>query len=248
MTYAEKQARAEAKRRILLDFLASGEVFSTVEIAALLLQCSRRAAQSTVGGLERDGALKSEEIENAGRKSKIYGITPHGLALIDKWDMPFHELGRTSPAFLAHKLDGQRMRIKAEAAGWTAFVPERLQKMQESPRERTAAKGKGKDSEKIPDFIATSPKGDRVAIEIERTIKTPRRYESVLLAHLKSIKAGRYAFVAYVCPDGLEKLVERAFARVETIRFEGENVKVTDSHRARFAFFSYSKFAQKKGA
>ena len=40
MTYTEKIERAAHKREVLLDFLASGEVFTTVAMAAELLQLS----------------------------------------------------------------------------------------------------------------------------------------------------------------------------------------------------------------
>ena len=40
-----------------------------------------------------------------------------------------------------------------------------------------------KGLKKIPDAIATSPSGERVVIEIERYVKTPKWYVEIISAH-----------------------------------------------------------------
>lgn len=54
----------------------------------------------------------------------------------------------------SHRLDTQRMRLAAEKAGWTQWVPER------------ALQGRG--LKKVPDAAAIDTRGHLVAIEIER--------------------------------------------------------------------------------
>ena len=52
-----------------------------------------------------------------------------------------------------------------------------------------------------PDAVAVDPQGNRIAIEIERHVKTLKRYEAVFAIYLQSIKRGEYAAVHYICPD-----------------------------------------------
>jgi len=227
MTHAQRTARAQAKAEILLKFLGSGEVYTTADIASSLLQIDRSRAAACLKSLEQAGALKSEAHEVRARVTKLFGITPHGLALAGCFDNPHFELGRTNPSWITHRLATQRMRIAAEAAGWTDWTPER------------AILNQGLKLKKVPDAAATDPAGRRVAVEIERHCKTPKRYSEIIVAYLLEIKAGRYQEVHYVCPTGTEKLIEKSFSRIESVKFNGEVVKLEAKHRARFKFFSF---------
>lgn len=238
LTYAEKQARAEAKRRMLIEFLASGEVYTTIEVAALLLQCSERTAARTADQLIRAESILARQIDGrAGKPVIAYGVTPDGLATVGKIGNPCMEGWTIAPDLLAHKILGQKARIVGETLGWTDWEPERLIKA----REFKTWKGGGNQSkDKTPDYLATSPEGKRTAIEIERTLKTPSRYASIMASHLLAMKAGKWSRVVYITPDEKRAAVEASFARVEKLRHAGENVPVTDQHRARFRFLSFS--------
>ena len=227
MTHAERCARAAAKQQILLEFLASGEVYTTTDIATDLLQITRRRAAACLAALERAGALKSETHSVNARQIKIYGVTPHGLAMADApASAPYFELGRTNPAWINHRLDTQRMRIHAEGASWSDWTPERALRLQ--------------SLKKIPDAVATNPAGSRIAIEIERFAKTPKRYGELICAYLQEIKSGKYEEVHFVSPPGIERLIQNAFRKVESVKFNGEIVKLEAKHFARFKFFSFS--------
>lgn len=76
----------------------------------------------------------------------------------------------------------------------------------------------------------------RVAVEIERTIKTPLRYSQIIPAALRDVKAGRYDRVQYLSPQGRADAVFRALHRVETVKVGGDSVRLTDQHWARFSF------------
>lgn len=231
MSYAERMARAQAKAEILLKFLASGEVYITAEVAADLLQIDRSRAAATMNRLEREGALKSETHDVRARYVKQWGITPHGLALADCFGNPFVELGRTNGMQLEHRAACQRMRLKAENAGWTQWTPERILRLEKL--------------KKIPDAVATSPAGTRVALEIERNVKTPKRYAELIVAYLLEVKAGRYDEVHFVCPPGVEKLVQKALSRIDAVKFNGDVVKLEAKHRDRFRFFSFDNWPPK---
>lgn len=227
LSRAEIDARAVEKRQRVVDFLASGEVFTGPRIVAQLVDTGLRNAQRLLAAMVRDGVLVSEKIDVLG--GMIYGVTSRGLSFSLLDDIgPHFERGRVSPFFIAHHLDCQTARLQAEAAGWSDWTPDR----------RLAARG----LKKIPDAIATAPDGAKYGVEMERTIKTPKRYAEIILTHLQQIKAGYYASVIYVSPRGESRAVERAIHRVETVRVNGESVRLTDAHFARFLFLNLDEF------
>lgn len=127
MTYEERQARAQAKRGIILGFLASGEVYTSVVVAGQVMAASPSASERTLNGLVRDGALKFESHMVGSRKMHVYGITPHGLALMNRFDRPYFQLGRTNSSYISHHLETQRARLAAEEAGCTDWTPGKQQ-------------------------------------------------------------------------------------------------------------------------
>lgn len=192
MTPAERAQRAADKRRVLLRFLRD-EVYTTTPIAALLLGLSERQARRTVAGMERDGLLRTERVEIApGYAYMLHGITAHGQAHafnIDTEQPSPRYFGdrRVSPMFLPHGLTLQRLRVQAERAGWRDWTP----------GDRLA----GFDNDARPDAVATDTQGVLWCVECELTVKTTKRYQSVLFSRLRSIKEGRYARVVWICKD-----------------------------------------------
>lgn len=223
MSFLEKQSRAQAKRELILQFLAGGEVFSTVTILARLLSASPSSTTRTLDSLIRDGALKSESHLIHRRHSSVYGITPHGLGLVGKFDARYFELGKTNTTYIPHHLNTQLARLNAEGNGWVDWEPGKILH--------------GQGLEKVPDALATSQDGRRVAIEIERHIKTPKRYSEIISAHLQAITQKRWAEVHYLCPGSLQKKVEAAFAHIESVLVKGERVQLQQKHRDCFKFF-----------
>ena len=232
MTHAQRMARAAEKAGTLLQFLGSGEVYTTAPIVADLLQIDRSRAIACLRALEKQGALKSEQQYFNAREQRIYGITPHGIAMADTFDCPHFELGRTNAGYIQHRLDTQRVHIAAMKAGWTDWTAERLLRMQ-------ALK-------KVPDAVGTDTTGKRVAIEIELNAKTPKRYAEFIVKHLLEIKAGKYAEVHFVCPATVKTYVENAFRKVVSVKFNGEVVPLEAKHRAPFRFFSFDEWPVKK--
>ena len=231
MTRAQINARAQAKEQILLDFLASGEVWTTPPIIAGLLGLSVRRAQSQAQKMEQQGLVVTEKVE-LGRGVTLVGITPQGLAYSTHpraGETSRFEPGRVSEAFIHHHIDTQRARLQAEAAGWTWEAGKLLY-----------AKG----WHKVPDALATSSTGERVAIEIERTIKTPLRYQQIIPQALRDVKSGHYDRVQYLSPQGRADAVERALRRVAVVKVSGDSVKLTDQHWARFSFANLTDWPQ----
>jgi len=224
MSFLEKQSRADAKRELVLQFLASGEVFSTVAILSRVISASPSSTTRTLDYLVRDGALKSERHVIQCRHSHIYGITAHGLGLVGKFNVRHFELGKTNTSYISHHIDTQIARLNAEENGWRNWQP-----------------GKslyGQNLEKVPDAIATNPVEKRVAIEIERHIKTPKRYGEIISAHLQAITQKRWAEVHYICPDNLHQKIEAAFTHIDSVLVKGERVPLQQKHRDCFKFFA----------
>ncbi len=223
MNYQERSARAEAKRTLILMFLASGEVYSIIQMVTRLLSCSASSAERTLSALVKDGALKTEQHLIGSRMSNIYGITSHGLALVDIFDRPYFQLGRTNSAYIPHHLETQTARLNAEGAGWSSWQPGK------------ALHNRG--FEKIPDALVISPAGIRVAIEIERHIKTPKRYSEIIAAHLQSITQRKWDEVHYISHAALFNKVAGAFQHIDSIPVHGDKVRLEQKHRDRFKFF-----------
>lgn len=225
MTHQERQARASEKRERLLGFLASGEVWTSTQLAAEVLRVSRPVALNTLTSLGKEKALVSESHMIAGRTQKIWGITSHGLALAGLADVvPAFQLGRTNPSHIQHHLLTQQARIAAESAGWGGWVPGKLLYTREL--------------RKVPDAAVTAPSGKRVAVEIERYIKSHKRYADIIAAYLRDIKDGHLDEVHYLSPSGLHVPLEKVFRGIKTFSFAGEQVQVEERHQNRFKFYA----------
>jgi len=227
LTHAEIKSRAMAKRQSVLDFLASWEVFTNSRIVAALVGVGIRNSQRLLTSMTRDSLLVAQKIDPLG--NTIYGITPRGVALSSLDDPgPHFEIRRVGALHIAHHLDCQTARLAAESEGWGNWVPDR----------RLASRG----LKKVPDAVSTAPWGATFALEMERTIKTPKRYAEIIAAHLLQIKSGYYTHVIYISPRNESTAVQRALKRVKTVRVNGETHRLTDAHFARFTFVNLEQF------
>ena len=222
----ERQVRIEHKRRKLLRFLRD-ETWSSLPVMASLLVISEPAMYKTLCQMERDGFLLRYKVPEL--NMSLWGITSKGLLFA--WDenepmknRPYFEPSKLSVVTIAHYLYIQRARLAAEQAGWIAWMPgNRLPK----------------EIKKRPDAVVTNPSGQRVAIELERSIKTVKRYEAIFATYLQMIKQGEYVMVHYVCPDAtFAPRLTRLFQLIQAVPVVGERVPLTEKHRARFPVFA----------
>lgn len=225
---AERMAKRDEKRRAILRFLRD-ETWSCADVLATVAGInSRQVAHRTLSAMERDDLVKRHKLPIAGRVDlTAWGITPNGLG----WafdpsepyeDRPYFEPSRLTLSRVPHQLDLQRARITAEAKGWTEWTRgERL-------GFKTAIR---------PDAIARHPNGHRVAFEVERTIKTRKRYQQILADHLGQIQADHWKAVFYLCDEGLAPRVEKIFQSIDHVMFEGNRVPITN-HLGRFRFLN----------
>jgi hypothetical protein len=202
---AERTRRAIDKESRVLCFLRD-EVYSTTSILALVMGVGERAARTVLNRMEKKGLLLKDAVQFMGMKAVplwgitstgiLHNLTPEQVAIVN---LRYHSPGSVKALTIAHTLDTQECRLYCERElqfkGWT---PDRL------------LPGKGLKKSDVnrwdhyPDGLGEVMQQEKqitykVAIEIERTRKTPGRYIDVVKAHLRNIQKGRYARVWYFC-------------------------------------------------
>ncbi|MBV1776015.1 replication-relaxation family protein [Burkholderiaceae bacterium DAT-1] len=236
---AKRMARAEEKRRTALRFLRD-EIWTTVDVISHLLAIAYPAAYALMKQLKQVGYVNSGTVfipsHRGVVRSVLYGITAQGLAYA--WDLsedpeqrsPW-ESSKISPLFVPHQIATQKARIRAEKLGWSAWKPARMMM--------------GTGLSKIPDGEMINLEGQCIAVEIEREIKTDKRYEAVLGAYIALIKRDRrWSRIDYLCPDQeFAARLARNFGRLKQLRLEGKNGKAThvgelsQAHLDHFRFY-----------
>jgi hypothetical protein len=94
---------------------------------------------------------------------------------------------------------------------------------------------------KRPDALAASPTGKRVALEVERTMKTTKRYEIVLVQYLKLLKADELDLVVWASPtEDFSRRLRSIITSIQTVRVEGKKVAIDPArHHCNLRFVSY---------
>jgi len=223
--YSEREARRKRKREAAIRFLAL-ETWTIQRVLQSVLRCSRSASYKLISQLEKEGIIRSHAIEDL--RLTALGITPHGVAIASsEYDLPISlatfQPSKIRPVSVAHRIDLQRARVAAEGSGWTDW---------------TLAKSLPKTWTKLPDAVAQSASGQIVAVELERVVKSRRRYEAILSQHLQAITQGRYDIVHYVSPSRpVASAIDRMFRSVSRVPVGGQRVTLSAKHRARLPVF-----------
>ncbi|ECO5951750.1 hypothetical protein G4F23_004602 [Salmonella enterica] len=231
--YQKRMARNAEKQRAVLRFLRH-EYCTTADIVAQLLGVSALPpVYRFLNALTEKGYLRCVSYPIAGRNVRVWGLTPHGVAFaFDDGEtaeaIPAFQPSKVSVTNLPHKLDVQRLRLLMERAGATnwRYMVGRL-------------KSSGmKQADALAEFD-----GKTVAFEVERTVKSRKRYAEVLSSYLFNRKAQGIDEIWYLCPDAATlRRVESAITGVDEIVSPqtGEARKVATLDRARL--FSPFKF------
>lgn len=232
---AQRQERIEAKRRLILRWLRE-EIYTTREVAQTLLGLTPSPTKITLANMRRDGLLHMEQVIcPSGWKPVLYGITAHGQGMaFDPGELPSDrtfEPGRVGLTVLQHTITLQLARLRAERAGWRDWqVCDRL--------------GKWVADQGRPDAIATDPQGTVWAIELELTMKTTKRYESVIFERLRQIRAGMYARVVWLSPtqaqsDRLGSIIKGIREFTREVNGSKQHVLIDpETHHPKLAFVS----------
>lgn len=236
--HRERFARAAEKRHLLLRFLRD-ELYTTPKVAGMVMGVGERAARQTLAPLEAAGLIKRWPIQifEGLQTITIVGITTMGQVhafdpatekVIDRAFDP----ARFSVMFLQHTLDIQRLRIEATATG---------QVKQWVNGDRLAAIKAG---EKKPDAVCLTASGVRIAIEAERSIKSPKRYQAIVEGHLTAMHQGKWQRVVWTFPDAhtMER-VEAMIVGISRVRVAGIDTLIDPAkHHTNFRFCLYEMF------
>lgn len=231
--YKERIERRTLRHQQVLTFLRD-ETWSSAAVIREVMQCSPTQVTKTMQQLAKLRLVARHYVEES--SMAIWGITPHGLAHawinVDEMEArPHCEPSRMSALAVPHHLDVQLARLRAERAGWSDWK-----------RDALLPKGMAKR----PDAIATDQQGNMVAVEVERHIKTLKRYESVLAAYLQAMRRGELSMVHYVTPSSaLAERLKRVLGLVQAVPVMGQRVPLTDKHRSRFVITSLTEWPPK---
>lgn len=237
---AERDRIKAEKQSKVLSFLLE-ERFSTAAVLALLLKMTPNGVHRTLLKMEKEGLIKlhTVDFELSAWNLKIWGLMPKGalLAADMNEDLNFFEVGRTKPITIAHSLALQRVKVIALINRWVEW--ESSSKMLKKANENRST------WIQVPDAVARSPKGRKVAVELERTVKTPKRYVEILANYAEMMSMGIIDEVIYVCPAQLTARLERLFHRIEKIIFKGKVIPTPSGLLERFYFISYEEWEKR---
>ena len=201
LTRQENRQRNREKVLKVLRFLRTS-IYSTAELLGELMALKARTGiHRTLFNMERKQLIRRHTYPEFGGHLTLWGITPNGQELsIQNGDEPlsiFFNPSKVSLPLLQHYLGLQKIRIRAEAAGWRNVI----YCDRPSVYKGSAAQNQDTINEKIrPDLLAIHPQGRIVAIEYERSLKwTPRYKQHVIPGHVRRLNAGEYAQVAWIC-------------------------------------------------
>jgi hypothetical protein len=195
---------------------------------------SRTAAHKNLARMEDEGLLRRHKVEGLGGGAiTLWGITSHGQALAfdPATEAPvasYFEPNRVAEITIRHALDLQRLRMQGERAGWRDWTNgDRLPEL---------LKGG-----KRPDAMATSPAGLKTAIEIERTIKTSKRYEQILASYLMALKSEQVHQVVWLSPtDDLALRLRAIVLGIRSVTIQKQRFAVDpQKHHGRLSFLGY---------
>lgn len=230
----ERAVRREDKRSNVLKFLRQ-HIWSTQENLQLVMQLgSRQAAHKTLSQMEVELLIRRYTFKGLGGSVTLWGITAHGQSVAfnvntEQVIKSYFEPSRISEQNIRHQIDLQKLRIAAELHGWRNW--------QDGDRLGVLLK-----DAKRPDGIAINGKGLKVAIECERTFKTYKRYESILLSYLKLIKSEEISCVVWVAPtQDLADRLKAIITSIQVLKIAGQSVQIVPSkHHVNLHFCAYA--------
>jgi len=221
-----RAARNEEKKQLLLEWLVDF-TWTTPAIAGQVMGvASRGAINKSLTHLEQKGLIRSAKLQlMTGRTQRIVGVTPDGLLWCEKndaaFDKPTFDPARVALSTAQHRLDVQSCRLKVRDADDFSWIAEN-----NYPKELTYR----------PDAIIKTA-NTTIALELERTAKTRKRYQQLVVQHLRQIKQGLYDEVHYVSTlNGFAERLERLFFSIKKVPVKGQQVLFSDDLKQRFKF------------
>jgi DNA-binding PadR family transcriptional regulator len=227
---AKRQERIKEKRSLILKFLRY-ETFTHVDVVKELMNVSTiQSAYQTLNKMVRDNLITKAEINiSYGRPITLFGISPNGLAhafdLGDNYEIrPTFQPSKVKPSTLQHKIQVQMFIVKSTKLGYTNTKNADLLKL------------RGNEI-KVPDLIANFDE-KIIALEVELTFKSIKRYSQIITSHLLSIKNGSWNEVHYLVPSqDFKSRLERLFKSIKSVEYKGQKIHLNEKHFNKFKFY-----------
>jgi hypothetical protein len=179
-----KKKGVENERKILQFLLKEKYAISSI-LTKILGFKNRNSVLKILKRMEVKGLIKKHKINIF---TMLYGITNQGVheaqSIQEKiTDWHYFEPSKINPLTLQHQLGIQSVHADCVSKG-IDFTPGR-------------ELGSRADSDKIADGVINI-NGKKIALEVERHVKSKRRYDAVIYNYLKLIKSGEYYCILYV--------------------------------------------------
>lgn len=222
MPLLSRAAAYEQGRRKVYDVLSflHTSIYSTELLLGQVMRIKDRSTiHHSLVRMEQSGFIRRAAI-HAMLKLTVWGITAEGQRLITSPEQDARPItfntSKVSISRLDHYLALQQIRILGENAGWTQFVY--------CDRERRPNIVKAESKYNIrPDLTALDPKGLRVAIECELSLKNPVRYkDNIIPGHIRYLNSEQYDYVLWLTrtPEEQQTLHQSLTARIQELRQE----------------------------
>ena len=230
---AQQSLRIAQKRDLILSWLKV-EGHSSAEILSQVVGMKGQGAHNTLKAMLRDGLLRCQDLPTGAKMQVIYGLTPHAAMLTSDFEnnvmVNYFEPGRVSAWTLQHNLSIQQLRLRLQAEGWTNWKSDRQCKRE----------GQQKQWLKVPDAMAINLTGQHVAIEVERSYKSLKRYPEILANYLQMMKQEQVSSVHYYCTGQCtaEKM-QSIFQSIKQVKIKGELVALQPHHYQQFQFLNF---------
>ncbi len=203
-----------ANLMLLFDFKSTTPLYRVLEKLIKLGFIEKHVMESRSGGLS------------------VWGITMDGLAVVIKSTdavFPPHFVPSSLTGWaLEHHLDTQQARILLEKKGATDWI--------NGDHKNFLCQFRVKHR---PDGVITLSCGKRIAVEMERNLKTPRRYQAIMASHLMGWSDSVWSSVYYVVPNRQKKIaLMKIFETTNQVIVNNSPVTLGRHHRAAFQFFT----------
>jgi hypothetical protein len=226
----QRSERTELKKQRLLSWLVDF-TWTTPAIAGEVMRLSSRGSiNKSLSQFEKLDLIKSAHLELVhARDLRVLGITPNGLLWCDGRDDALEKMifepSRVALSTANHRLDVQKCRLKVNDLERLVWIAEN-----NYPKSLLYR----------PDAIV-STQTKSIALELERTAKTRKRYQQIIIQHLRQINQGAYEQVHYVSTiEGFAERLERLFFSIKHLPVKGQQVVFSDELKQRFKFYSLS--------
>lgn len=228
----EKMAIFNGRIYKILRFLIE-ENYSSLENLAKLIDTPKQTALRITKHLCDKQYLTKVEVDTGSTRCiSIFQPTNTGIMFAVKENEPMpvlRELPKGNLVTLCHDLQLQKVRLNLEQQGYTNF--------KNSWQLTQIARKYGEKILIVPDYACVDPQGNKVAIEYERTIKTTKRYQTIIGYYLESQKLGTIDKVLYFTDKGFANKLKQLFCRIDQV-FQCDKIRECSSERLRFFEFS----------